>query len=99
MDLIQRRRPPNRGETENEIGLESGLFADNSGLPSLGCEGGQNQRKFELRGLSPSFWDLVDHEFWRAPSYREIPLFHGMKSSCPSNSALVRISPLATWIT
>jgi len=30
---------------------------------------------------------------------RETPLFHGMKSSCPFSSALVRTSPFATLIT
>jgi hypothetical protein len=31
-----------------------------------------------------------------ASHQRETPLFQGMKSSCPSNSALVRSWPLAT---
>ena len=29
------------------------------------------QRRFELLGLSPSFWDLVDHEFWRVRQVTE----------------------------
>jgi len=29
----------------------------------------------------------------------ETPRFQGIESSCPFRSALVRISPLATWIT
>jgi|GEM_PF-6708285 len=31
--------------------------------------------------------------------YKDTPLFHGIKSSCPWRTALTSMSPLATWIT